>query len=57
MYIYIYIYRVYIIYVRTRLFDCFIEPWKSPPMAKTAPNGTSRCPGDDNAITVTNIQS
>eukprot|EP00972_Heterocapsa_arctica_P034464 5074451-Heterocapsa_arctica.AAC.1 len=27
----------------TRLFDCFIEPEKSPPMAGTAPNATGDC--------------
>jgi hypothetical protein len=27
--------------VPSRLYDCFIEPEKSPPMAKTAPNGTA----------------
>lgn len=29
--------------LRTFLYDCFIEPAKSPPMAKTAPNGTRKC--------------
>jgi len=29
--------------VPTQLFDCFIEPEKSPPIAGTAPNGTGPC--------------
>lgn len=29
--------------MRTKLFDCFIPPARSPPMAGTAPNGTKDC--------------
>jgi len=37
------LYRVLLPYqMPTRLFDCFIETEKSPPMAGTAPNATGR---------------
>lgn len=29
--------------IPTKLYDCFIEPEKSPPMAGKAPNGTKKC--------------